>query len=137
VGTLAPGQQFDAGGRGPRSLSNAVRRAKARREREAADGWDPTTGDVERILEVAGFHGAAGGIGYTLMEAGRLQRLDLSRLLVANRAVLVGDAGTGHRASGWQVRPHGAADAPWPTQTVSGRYRIVIPLAPEAAEPAP
>ncbi|NBW87752.1 MAG: hypothetical protein EBR23_13240, partial [Planctomycetia bacterium] len=86
VGTLAPGQSFDAGGRGPRSLSNAVRRAKARREREAASGWDLASGDVERILEVAGFHAAAGGVGYTLIEAGRLQRLDLSRLLVANRA---------------------------------------------------
>lgn len=137
VGTLAPGQRFDADGRGPRSLSNAVRRARARREREAAAGWDPTTGDVERILEVAGFHAAAGGVGYTLMEAGRLQRLDLSRLLVADRAVLAGDAGPGHRGSGWRVRPRDAGDAPWPVASVSGRYRILIPLAPRAAEPAP
>ncbi len=137
VGTLQPGQRFDADGRGPRSLSNAVRRAKARREREAVDGWDPTSGDVERILEVAGFHAAAGGIGYTLIESGRLQRLDLSRLLVANRAVLVGDAGAGHRASGWLVRPRDESGEPWPVETISGRYRIVIPLAPEAAEQAP
>ena len=114
-----------------------MRRAKARREREAVDGWDPTSGDVERILEVAGFHAAAGGIGYTLIESGRLQRLDLSRLLVANRAVLVGDAGAGHRASGWLVRPRDESGEPWPVETISGRYRIVIPLAPEAAEQAP
>lgn len=137
VGTLHPGQSFDTAGRGPRSLSNAVRRARARREREAADRWDPTSADVERILEVAGFHAAAGGIGYTLMEAGRLQRLDLSRLLVANRAVLVGDAGPSHRASGWLVRPRSSAGTSWPVTAVAGRYRLVIPVVPDAAEPAP
>lgn len=91
VGRLDPGGRFEpAAGRGPRSLAGAITRRSASRDRDVSTGWDPGSTDVERILEVAGFHVAAGGSGYTGLEAGRLARLDLSPLLELGRAVLVG-----------------------------------------------
>ena len=91
--------------------------------------WDAEDRDIDRILEVAGFHAAAGGSSYTGSEAGRLGRLDLSPLLVLDRAVLVG---RGPAGSAWQERhlqPDGSALAsPLPASPNSGVWRIVLPL---------
>ena len=134
VGTLRPGDRYDTeAGRGPRSLASAITRRAAIREREMAPRWDAASTDVGRILEVAAFHAAAGGTGYTVCGAGRLGRLDLSPVLLLDRAVLVGVAAAGQRGTAWHLALEGAEtiDALPATATLC---RIVIPL---AAEPVP
>jgi hypothetical protein len=124
VGRLEPGQRYDtAGGRGPRSLAAALTRRSAVKERDVAARWNPAAADAERILEVAGFHAAAGGAAYTLGGGGRLARLDLTPLVRLDRAVLVGVAARGQAA--WSFT---GGQAP-----ARGLYRIVIPVAPAAA----
>lgn len=133
LGRLEPGAVHDLRqGRGPRSLAGALARREAVREREIAPRWNPAEHDVTRILEIAGFHAAAGGIGYTGLPAGRLARLDLSPLLAVDRAVLFGmasDPPPGWTA-GWQVGDSGTGGQGTAPVMMSGRlYRIVIPLA--------
>ena len=124
VGRLEPGQRYDtAVGRGPRSLAAAVTRRAAAKERDVAVRWNPAAADVDRILEVAGFHAAAGGEAYTLVPGGRLARLDLTPLVRLDRAVLVGRAARGQ--ADWKLAG-GRVSA-------RGLYRIVIPVAPAAA----
>jgi hypothetical protein len=124
VGRLEPGQRYDtAAGRGPRSLAAALTRRAAAKERDVAVRWNPAEADAERILEVAGFHAAAGGEGYTGRPGGRLGRLDLSAVVGLDRAVLVGFTSRGQAT--WNVAGGRA--------TARGLYRIVIPVAPAAA----
>ena len=130
VGRFGPGDRFEpAAGRGPRSLAGALTRRTAFKDRDVPLRWDAEDRDIDRILEVAGFHAAAGGSSYTGSEAGRLGRLDLSPLLVLDRAVLVG---RGPAGSAWQERhlqPDGSALAsPLPASPNSGVWRIVLPL---------
>jgi hypothetical protein len=126
VGRLAPGTTFDlAVSRGPRSLAGALTLRSAAKERDVSARWNPTETDVSRILEVAGFHAAAGGSGYTGLRPGRLERFDLSPLIAVDRAVLVGfvaAAETPLRVSGVPIG--GPA-----------MYRIVVPLE-QDAEPS-
>lgn len=127
VGTLEPGRVFDPGStRGPRSLAGAVTRRGTLGDRELARRWDPSDNDVARILEVVGFHAAAGGIAYTRLEPGSLARLDLSPLL-ADRAVLVGLAPCDPDAPAgvWSVT---AESMPLPVEPAVRLYRIVMPL---------
>jgi hypothetical protein len=125
VGRLEPGQRYDtAAGRGPRSHAAALTRRAAVKERDAAARWDPAAADVERILEIAGFHVAAGGESYTRTGGGRLARLDLTPLVRLDRAVLVGTAARGQATWSFAARqPAGR-----------GLYRIVIPVGSAAAE---
>ncbi len=103
VGRFEPGKTYDTeAGRGPRSLSAALTRRAAIRDRDHAERWDPTLTDIARILEVAGLHAAAGGTTYTGLLPGRLGRLDLSPLLAADRAVLVGTMADAP-STAWQV----------------------------------
>lgn len=134
VGTLEPGRPYDtAAGRGPRSLVSALTRRSAVKERESGTPWEEAVTDVGRILEVAAFHAAAGGAGYTGRAGGRLARLDLSPLLPLDRAVLVGVLPEGEPATDWRLAL-GAAGAVEPVAASASLCRIVIPL---AAEPAP
>lgn len=133
IGDLAPGETFDTeAGRGPRSLAAELTRRGAEGDRDKAERWDSTTLDVGRILELAGFHAAAGGSGYTALEAGRLARLDLSPLIDVDRAVLVGVASAGTRGTRWQValRHDGGAARPLPAAAADGGslVRIVLPV---------
>jgi hypothetical protein len=130
VGRLAPGVAFDpAAGRGPRSLAGALTRRTAVKDRDVPLRWDVGGHDIDRILEVAGFHAAAGGASYTSLESGRLGRLDLSTLVTLDRAVLVGRGPAGTQ---WRERQAaaGAADVPQPPSTVhdAGLWRIVLPI---------
>jgi len=137
VGPLGPGQSFDTGtGRGPRSLAGALTRRTQSKDREVNVRWDLSEPDPLRILEIAGFHAAAGGTGYTSLESGRLARFDMSPLLPLDRAVLVG---RGPSLAEWQCRPRaiGSTDTaahvpPMPGQTAL--WRIVIPLVQPTAE---
>ncbi|NCX99379.1 MAG: hypothetical protein EBX35_12590, partial [Planctomycetia bacterium] len=62
IGDFEPGETFDTeAGRGPRSLAAALTRRIAVGDRDRAERWDTASLDVVRILEVAGFHAAAGG----------------------------------------------------------------------------
>jgi hypothetical protein len=131
VGTLGPGQSFDAGdGRGPRSLAGALTRRTQNKDREVNVRWDLAERDLLRILEIAGLHAAAGGSGYTSLESGRLGRFDLSPLLPLDRAVLVG---RGPALVDWRCRPHSltntdtSAEVP-PMPGQDSLWRIVIPL---------
>lgn len=124
VGRLAPGQRYDtAAGRGPRSLSAALTRRAAAKERDVAARWNPAEADAERILEVAGFHVAAGGEAYTLVPGGRLARIDLSGAAGLDRAVLVGFAARGQAT--WAFAGSAARSR--------GLYRIVVPVAAASA----
>jgi len=129
VGRLAPGERFEpAAGRGPRSLAGALTRRAAAKDRDVAERWDTTTTDTSRILEVAGFHRAAGGDAYTSLEPGRLGRLDLSPVLDTGRAVLVGRGPVG---TAWKVRA-GAAESPVPATAdeQTSVWRFVLALEP-------
>ena len=128
VGRLAPGDRFDPqAGRGPRSLAGAITRRSTVQDRDVAVRWDVESRDIDRILEIAGFHAAAGGSAYTALEAGRLGRLDLSPLLSVDRAVLVGrgPAGTAWRLAAGADGPGGDSDA---AASTAGIWRIVIPI---------
>lgn len=132
IGRLAPGDRYDtATGRGPRSLASALTRRAAARDRDAPIRWDATSIDVARIIEVAGLHTAAGGVAYTGLDAGRLARLDLSPLLVVDRAVLVGTIADADHTTRWTVRAGEAAITA--REAAPTLCRIVIPLAAEAA----
>jgi hypothetical protein len=134
VGTLRPGERYDcAAGRGPRSLASALTRRGAVKDRDATARWDASSTDVARILEVAGFHAAAGGPGYTGLFGGRLGRLDLSPLLAVDRAVLVGEADASVRSTAWQLAARGGGAAT-PDAATPPLVRIVIPV---AVEPTP
>jgi hypothetical protein len=134
VGTMRPGDRYDcAAGRGPRSLASALTRRGAVKERDATTRWDAAATDVARILEVAGFHAAAGGHGYTGMFGGRLGRLDLSPLLAVDRAVLVGEADPSIHSTAWRLGAR-AGGAATPVAAASSLVRIVVPV---AAEPSP
>lgn len=131
VGDLAPGQRHDlATGRGPRSLAGALARREAVKEREATTRWDRSGTELAWILEIAGFHAAAGGAAYTGLEPGRLARLDLSPLLPLDRAVLVGTAADPPRGwtTGWRVAAAGGAADPQGVPCAARVYRIVVPL---------
>jgi hypothetical protein len=130
VGRLAPGVAFDpAAGRGPRSLAGALTRRTAVKDRDVPLRWDVGGHDIDRILEVAGFHAAAGGASYTSLESGRLGRLDLSSLVTLDRAVLIGRGPAGTQ---WRERraDAGAADIPHLPSSVQddGLWRIVLPI---------
>lgn len=130
VGRLTPGAAFDpAGGRGPRSLAGALTRRAAVKDRDVPLRWDVAGHDIDRILEVAGFHAAAGGASYTSLESGRLGRLDLSTLVTLDRAVLVGRGPAGTQ---WHARraDEAAADIPKAPSSVQadGLWRIVLPI---------
>jgi hypothetical protein len=140
VGALSAGQSFSpAVGRGPRSLAGALTRRTQNKDREVNVRWDVAERDPLRILEIAGFHEAAGGSGYTSLESGRLARFDLSPLLPLDRAVLVG---RGPALIEWQCRPQSLdrTDASTQVPPMSGQstiWRIVIPLVrPTASAPA-
>lgn len=132
VGTLRPGDSYDcAAGRGPRSLASALTRRAAVKERDATPRWDPAGTDVARILEVAGFHAAAGGRAYTGLSAGRLRRLDLSPLLAVDRAVLVGEIAPPRQLTAWRLSARGGEAAPLPAAPTL--VRIVVPVSAESA----
>jgi hypothetical protein len=135
LGTLRPGERYDtASGRGPRSLASAITRRAAAKDRDTATRWDRATTDIDRILEVASFHAAAGGPSYTGLDAGRLSRLDMTPLLTVDRAVLVGVADGDHHGTTWTIGLRGVAAKVEPRPAAATLCRIVIPL---ATEPAP
>jgi hypothetical protein len=142
AGDLAPGEAFDTDlGRGPRSLAADLTKRPAA---DRSERWDTASTDVARIIEVAGFHAATGGSGYTGLDAGRLARLDLAPLLDVDRAVLVGVAPAACRGTTWKVRLTGdrGGDQPLDPGAADGGslVRIVIPLPPARgpqADPVP
>lgn len=130
VGRLAPGAAFEpAAGRGPRSLAGAITRRTAVKDRDVPLRWDVGGHDIDRILEVAGFHAAAGAASYTSLESGRLGRLDFSTLVTLDRAVLVGRGPAGTQ---WRERlsDPNAADIPRLPgfNQNDGLWRIVLPI---------
>jgi len=130
VGRLAPGGRFEpSAGRGPRSLAGALTRRAAAKERDVAERWDTSSVDVARILEIAGLHDAAGGSAYTAVEAGRLDRLDLSPVLDTGRAVLIG---RGPAGTTWKTQAVAADGTPPPVPITDQNaiWRFVLPLEP-------
>lgn len=128
VGRLEPGIPVDPGiGRGPRSLAASITRRTQHKDRDVAVRWDTADTDIARILEIAGFHAAAGGAGFTSLEPGRLGRLDLSPLLDVDRAILVG---TGPAGIDWTITPRSAPGGSLaaPPSSAAAIWRIVMPL---------
>ncbi len=130
VGTLVPGGRFDPDeGKGPRTLAAALTRSATLFDRTQTERWRLEETDVDRILEIAGFHLAAGGEAYTSLEAGRLERIDLSPILPIDRAVLVGRGPvTTHWRWGGEVDGRGRAAVEAATTGSTALWRIVIPL---------
>lgn len=150
AGRMAGGDTFDPEqGRGPRSLAAALTRRTAKWEADRAERWNTGDTDVGRILQLAGLHAAAGGSGYTLLEAGRLGRLDLSPLLLVDRAILIGRAPAGSRGTAWKLEfgtGQGATSqtGPEPTRNLEAAaadgaslVRIVIPVPTAVGEETP
>ena len=140
IGDFEPGETFDTeAGRGPRSLAAALTRRIAVGDRDRAERWDTASLDVVRILEVAGFHAAAGGLGYTAVEPGRLRRLDLSPLLAVDRAIVVGRAPPGVRGTTWEIRLNRDGMEPValdPHAADSGTLvRLVVPVSADDGQP--
>jgi hypothetical protein len=134
VGRLDSGESFAAGaGRGPRSLAGAITRRTVNKDRDVAVRWDLGERDPLRILEVAGFHAAAGGSSYTAVEPGRLARFDLSALLPLDRAVLVG---RGPSPVAWRWLAASQSELP-PPPADGALWRIVIPLRSTSVAAAP
>jgi hypothetical protein len=83
--------------------------------------WNAQSTDVERILQMIGFHAAAGGSSYTGLSNGYQSDLDLSDLVKLDRAILVG----------WSKIPsaqlHAAAE-PLAASQLWAMYRVVIPV---------
>ena len=129
VGAFDPGTRFDPeSGKGPRTLASFLTRSATVYDRTQTQAWRVDDTDVERILEVAGFHAAAGGASYTSLEAGRLGRIDLSPLLPIDRAILVG---RGPAGTAWSCRAGGGDPGPAPPlddSQAEATWRIVIPL---------
>ena len=127
VGTLSPGGRYDtADGRGPRSLGAKLTRKKAIEDGSVASRWNADADDIDRILEIAGFFAAAGGLDYTGLEAGRLGRLDLSRLLTLDRAILIG---RGPPATDWSIdHKSPVQDLMTVVDTPTSLWRIVLPV---------
>jgi hypothetical protein len=127
VGTLASGDRFDTtDGRGPRSLGATLTRQQVVKDRSVASRWDADAHDLDRILEIAGLFTAAGGSGYTGLEVGRLARLDLSRLLPMNRAILIG---RGPPSTNWTIdRRNPAQASPTAADPPTTLWRIVLPV---------
>ncbi len=91
VGTLHPGKTFDLDtGRGPKSLGAVLTKKRAVKDRNVSARWKSEDRDIIRILEVAGMHRATGGAEYTGLQSGRLEHIDMTRLLGLNRIILVG-----------------------------------------------
>jgi hypothetical protein len=132
IGRLAPGEIFrPRASRGPRSLSGLLTRRGAVGDRDLASRWDPATTDLRRILDIGGWHAAAGGTAYTGIAVGPLGRLDLSPLL-ADRAILSG-FGPEDGSLPWHVT---APQETPPVTSAARLYRIVIPLTAPSAGPA-
>ncbi len=91
VGTLHPADTFDLeAGRGPRSLAAFLTKKQAVKDRNVSARWKSDDRDISRILEVAGMHRATGGPEYTGLQSGRLEHIDMTRLLVLDRVILIG-----------------------------------------------
>jgi hypothetical protein len=134
IGRLEPGEAFDpAAGRGPRSIASALTRRTQDKDRDVVARWETESADTAQILEIAGFHAAAGGSGYTSLEPGRLARLDLSPQLEVGRAVLVG---FGPAGTSWSFGDQSAENTAAPSSGVT-MWRILMPLRTggEAGEP--
>lgn len=125
IGRLEPGVVFDPSkGRGPRSLTSALTRRTQDKDRDVVARWETESTDIAQILEIAGFHAAAGGSGYTSLESGRLERLDLSPQLGVGRAVLVG---FGPAGTAWSCGRQDAETTAAPSSDVT-MWRILMPL---------
>jgi hypothetical protein len=128
IGRLDSGEAFDPdAGRGPRSLASALTRQTAIKDRNVTVRWQVDDPDVDRILEIAGLHAAAGGSGYTSLDGGFLGRLDLTPLLAVDRAILIG---RGPSAAVWRMTGPTAGET-LPTQVPDVEttiWRIVIGL---------
>ena len=129
VGLLVSEGTFDPyQGRGPRSLASVLTQRSSSQDRDRTVRWSTADRDIDRVLQVAGFHNAAGGKAYTTLDAGRLDRLDFSSLLTINRAVLVGH---GPRGTAWHSTPPDAARE----STSHCVWRIVFPVRSSLSNP--
>lgn len=140
IGRLATHQRYEPDtGRGPRSLTGALTHRAASRENDVAIRWDTSSVDTARILEIAGFHAAVGGRGYTSLESGRLERIDLSPLLRVDRAVLVGwgPAGTAWNTSWNESGCEAFSGGSLVESQGPSLWRIVVAIGPANTEPLP
>ncbi|MFO0913221.1 MAG: hypothetical protein U0795_09700 [Pirellulales bacterium] len=106
----------------PKTLEYLLTRRRVEGGKDRGTPWDVQSTDVGRIVQMIGFHSAAGGSSYTGLMNRYHADLDLSQLLKLDRAVLVG----------WAKEPAGRL---WsPTEALESQqhwamYRLVLPVA--------
>lgn len=134
LGHLDPGEQLainsDLSPLLPRSiLMRRIRRGPAG-DQETFFADRATT---DQLLNVMMFYDALGGLGFAGLPNRYQSRIDLSRLLSFNRAILVGSVAEGSR---WKMSPP-ASEATASTSTTF--YRFIIPLTsgPSTLHPQP
>lgn len=123
LGNLKPGAQLAIG---PALSPQRVRAILARRVRRGPAGGEETfladRASVDQLLNVIMFYDAFGGAGFAGLPSRYHSRLDLSRLLDFDRAILVASVADG---SEWNTSP---ATSPTIAGASTTMYRFVIPL---------
>ncbi len=129
--SLAPGESARLGNSQPLDLRWRLTRRSVVRAEEVRSTWQrDDLSDVDRIMEMLMFYGAAGGRAYTGLSHNYYAYVDLSRQLNSGRAILVG---RGERPASRLTIQHGTSeDAPSDIESDSLQhwtyYRIVIPV---------
>jgi hypothetical protein len=134
LGTLAPGQHVDLGGRSPLNLEARITQKTIEGAREVSTLWRRDSTDLPRIVQMLMFHEVARGRNYTGLTHRYQPYLDLSDHLRLNRAVLVGRADDPitqlMNADGRPLAAEGTSSETW--------FRFVFPVStPPAAASAP
>jgi hypothetical protein len=124
LGDLKPGERLTIG---PDLSPLRTRAILVRRVRRGSAGDQETfladRATADQLLNVMMFYEAFGGPGFAGLPNRYQSRLDLSRLLDLDRAILVASVANG---SEWQTEP-AVADAASGTSTTL--YRFILPLA--------
>ncbi len=136
IGTLHPGDTCDLeAGKGPRSLAAFLTKKQAVKDRNVSARWKSDDRDISRILEVAGMHRATGGPEYTGLQSGRLEHIDMTRLLVLDRVILIGK---GPSATTWLPQKTSESDlTPFKDAGDATLWRIVLKLQNELSDTKP
>ncbi len=128
---LAPGASARLGNSQPLDLRWRLTRRSVVGAEEIGSAWQTDDlSDVDRILEILMFYGAAGGRTYTGLSHNYQGFVDLSGLLHSGRAILVGRS----KQPASQLRLTTSATADDPNLEAAGKqrhwtyYRIVIPV---------
>jgi hypothetical protein len=129
LGRLAPGETIKIDDALElQSAAALLTRRRLVEDRQTAAAYDHASLDVSRVLEMILFHELAGGRDYTRLENHVYGRLDMSRLLALDRAVLVGISRQPQGKLAIKTGADQADEEVVESGTTLTVYRFVIPL---------